>query len=51
MDAQMAVISSNDRAITQREKEINDIANSIMTIAQIFKELNTMVLVVLMLGD
>ena len=39
----MAVVQSNDREITQREKQINDIATSIMTLAEIFKELQTMV--------
>jgi syntaxin 16 len=42
----MAVVNSNEHAITQREKEINDIAKSIMTIADIFRELQTMVFIV-----
>ncbi|KAJ3260785.1 hypothetical protein HK103_007348 [Boothiomyces macroporosus] len=40
----MAVVNSNEQAITQREKEINEIAKSIMTLADIFKELQTMVI-------
>jgi syntaxin 16 len=43
-DAQMALVHSNDHAITQREQEINEIAKSIMTISDIFRELQTMVL-------
>lgn len=43
-DAQMAVVEANDHAITQREKEINEIAKSIMTLAEIFRELQTMVI-------
>jgi syntaxin 16 len=43
-DAQMAVVNANDHAISQREKEINEIAKSIMTLADIFRELQTMVL-------
>ncbi|KAJ3000259.1 hypothetical protein HDV02_006470 [Globomyces sp. JEL0801] len=43
-DAQMAVVASNENAITQREKEINEIAKSIMAVAEIFQELQTMVI-------
>jgi syntaxin 16 len=43
MDAKMAVISSNEHAITAREKEINDIAHSIITLSEIFHDLQTMV--------
>jgi syntaxin 16 len=39
----MAVVEANDHAITQREKEINEIAKSIMTLAEIFRELQTLV--------
>ena len=42
-DAQMAMSAANDQAITQREKEINEIAKSIVTLAEIFRELQTMV--------
>jgi syntaxin 16 len=34
---------NNDREITQREAEINDIAKSIFQLADIFKELQTLV--------
>ncbi|KAJ3369552.1 hypothetical protein HDU91_007112 [Kappamyces sp. JEL0680] len=43
-DAEMAVVQENDHAITQREKDINEIAKSIMTMAEIFRELQTMVI-------
>lgn len=39
----MAMAAANDQAITQREKEINEIAKSIVTLAEIFRELQTMV--------
>lgn len=39
----MAVVQSNDLAITQREKEITEIAKSITTLTEIFRELQTMV--------
>ena len=35
---------SNDAAIVQREREINDIAKGIIELADIFKELSTMVI-------
>jgi syntaxin 16 len=50
LDAKMAVSQSNDKKISQREKEINDVAHSIMTIADLFRELQTMVLAILMPG-
>ena len=40
----MAMVNSNDQAITQREKEITEIAKSITVLAEIFRELQTMVL-------
>ncbi|KAJ3183622.1 hypothetical protein HDU85_002051 [Gaertneriomyces sp. JEL0708] len=43
-DAQMQVVQSNERAISQREKEIQDIANAMMNVADIFRELHTMVI-------
>jgi syntaxin 16 len=35
---------SNDAAIAQREQEINDIANGIIELADIFRDLQTMVI-------
>jgi syntaxin 16 len=46
-DAQMAMAAANDQAITQREKEITEIAKSIVTLAEIFRELQTMVQILL----
>ncbi|KAI8909681.1 t-SNARE [Gorgonomyces haynaldii] len=43
-DAQLQAVASNEAAITQREQEINQIAKSILGLAEIFKELNTMVI-------
>ncbi|KAJ3043628.1 hypothetical protein HK097_001702 [Rhizophlyctis rosea] len=43
-DAQLAQVQNNERAITQREKEINDIVKSLLGVADIFKELQTMVI-------
>ncbi|PBP22931.1 SNARE complex subunit (Tlg2) [Diplocarpon rosae] len=37
-------LTSNDAAITQREREINDIAQGIIELADIFKELQTMII-------
>lgn len=37
-------IRSNDAAILQREREINDIAKGIIELADIFKELQSMVI-------
>lgn len=37
-------LNSNDTAIAQREREINDIAKGIIELADIFKELQTMVI-------
>jgi syntaxin 16 len=41
---QSATLSSNDAAIMQREREISDIARGIIELADIFKELQTMVI-------
>ncbi|KAF3906545.1 Syntaxin-42 [Dactylellina cionopaga] len=41
---QSATLTSNDNAIMQREREITDIANGIIELADIFKELQTMVI-------
>ncbi|KAI9329568.1 t-SNARE [Obelidium mucronatum] len=43
-DAQMATLQNNERAISEREKEINEIVKSINGLAEIFKELQTMVI-------
>ncbi|KAJ3044079.1 hypothetical protein HDV00_003183 [Rhizophlyctis rosea] len=43
-DAQLVQVQNNERAITQREKEINDIVKSLLGVADIFKELQTMVI-------
>jgi len=37
-------LSGNDTAIAQREREINDIAKGIIELADIFKDLQTMVI-------
>lgn len=37
-------LTSNDAAIMQREREINDIAQGIIELADIFKELQTMII-------
>lgn len=39
-----ATLTSNDAAIMQREREITDIAKGIIELADIFKELQTMVI-------
>ncbi|EPS38254.1 hypothetical protein H072_7906 [Dactylellina haptotyla CBS 200.50] len=41
---QSATLTSNDNAIMQREREITDIANGIIELADIFKELQAMVI-------
>ncbi|KAL7276453.1 t-SNARE affecting a late Golgi compartment protein 2 [Rhizina undulata] len=41
---QSATLTSNDAAIMQREREITDIATGIIELADIFKELQTMVI-------
>lgn len=41
---QSATLTSNDAAIMQREREITDIAKGIIELADIFKELQTMVI-------
>lgn len=41
---QSATLTSNDAAIIQREREITDIAKGIIELADIFKELQTMVI-------
>lgn len=41
---QSATLTSNDTAISQREREITDIAQGIIELADIFKELQTMVI-------
>ena len=41
---QSATLTSNDSAIQQREREITDLANGILELADIFKELQTMVI-------
>ena len=38
------MLNSNDQAIAQREREINDIARGIIELADIFKDLQTMVI-------
>ncbi|KAJ3031112.1 UNVERIFIED_CONTAM: hypothetical protein HDU68_006491 [Siphonaria sp. JEL0065] len=43
-DAQMTTIQNNERVISEREKEINEIVKSINGLAEIFKELQTMVI-------
>ncbi|KAJ3349535.1 hypothetical protein HDU83_000453 [Entophlyctis luteolus] len=43
-DAQMAAMQDNERAISEREREINQIVKSINGLAEIFKELQTMVI-------
>lgn len=42
--AQQRRINSNDTAIAQREREIDDIAKGIIELADIFKDLQTMVI-------
>ena len=42
-DAQLKVLSQNEAAITEREKEIQEIVKSIMGVAEVFKELQNMV--------
>ncbi|KAL8887045.1 MAG: hypothetical protein Q9215_005334 [Flavoplaca cf. flavocitrina] len=44
MAAQQKRINSNDAAIAQREREITDIAKGIIELADIFKDLQTMVI-------
>ena len=43
-DSQLASVNNMDAQITQREGEINQIAKSIFTLADIFKELQTMII-------
>ncbi|KAI8923284.1 t-SNARE [Entophlyctis helioformis] len=43
-DAQLATVINNERAISEREREINEIAKSILGLAEVFKDLNTMVI-------
>ncbi|KAI8611541.1 t-SNARE [Chytriomyces sp. MP71] len=43
-DAQLDQVQNNEREITQREQEINQIVKSINGLAEIFKELQTMVI-------
>ncbi|KAJ3332111.1 hypothetical protein HDU76_001255 [Blyttiomyces sp. JEL0837] len=43
-DAQMALVADNDRAISERETQINDIVKSINGLAEVFKELQTLVI-------
>ncbi|KAI8589405.1 t-SNARE [Geranomyces variabilis] len=43
-DAQLQVVQNNERAITEREREINEIVKSMLGVADIFKELHTMVI-------
>ncbi|KAJ3295486.1 hypothetical protein HK104_002625 [Borealophlyctis nickersoniae] len=43
-DAQLQQVQNNERAITQREKEINEIVKSLLGLAEIFKEIQTMVI-------
>ncbi|KAI9341267.1 t-SNARE [Zopfochytrium polystomum] len=43
-DAQMAVVATNERMISEREAAINDIVRSIHALAEVFKELQTMVI-------
>jgi len=38
------LVASNERAITQREKEINEIAKSIIQLSDIFKEIQALVI-------
>ena len=40
----MQVIESNERAISEREREINEIVKSMNGLATVFKELNAMVI-------
>lgn len=44
LQQQPATLTSNDAAINQREREITDIAKGIIELADIFKELQTMVI-------
>lgn len=44
LQQQSATVNSNDAAINQREREITDIAKGIIELADIFKELQTMVI-------
>ncbi|KAJ1929488.1 Integral membrane protein SED5 [Tieghemiomyces parasiticus] len=43
-DEQIATMKDNDTTITEREREIEEIAKSISTVAEIFKEMQTMVI-------
>jgi syntaxin 16 len=40
----MQVVENNERAISEREREINEIVKSINGLATVFKELNAMVI-------
>ncbi|TPX39456.1 hypothetical protein SeMB42_g05871 [Synchytrium endobioticum] len=43
-DTQLSLISNHEREITEREKEINDIVKSINGLAEVFKEIQDMVI-------
>ncbi|KAG5460151.1 MAG: t-SNARE [Olpidium bornovanus] len=43
-DQQLSQVASNEAAITQREREINEIAKSIFQVAEIFKDMQTLVI-------
>jgi syntaxin 16 len=43
-DAQLEVVQSNEREISKREKEINQITKSINSLAEVFKDIQTMVI-------
>ena len=43
-DAQMAMVQNNERAISEREAQINDIVKSIHGLAEVFKDLQNMVI-------
>ena len=40
----MEVVITNERAISEREREINEIAKSILGLAEVFKDLQAMVI-------
>lgn len=43
-EQQMELVSANDRVIEERSKEIQDVVKSIHQLAEIFRELQTMVI-------
>ncbi|KAI9104103.1 t-SNARE [Phlyctochytrium arcticum] len=43
-DAQIQMVQNNERAITEREREINEIVKSMLGVAEVFRELHTMVI-------